>query len=52
MKGVDTDMQTTNSSSIKVADMVSKAIDKFMLLFGAVAFIWILIFLLVAMIEK
>jgi hypothetical protein len=45
-------MQTTNSPPIKVSDMVSKAIDKFMLLFGAVAFIWILIFLLVAMIEK
>ena len=52
MKGVDTVMQTTNSPPIKVSDMVSKAIDKFMLLFGAVAFIWILIFLLVAMIEK
>jgi len=45
-------MQTTNSPPIKVSDMVSKAIDKFMLLFGAVALIWILIFLLVAMIEK
>lgn len=45
-------MPTTNSPTIKVSEMVSKAIDKLMLLFGTVALVWILIFLIVAMIGK
>lgn len=45
-------MQTINMSSTKVSEKVNKAINKLMLLFGSVALIWILAFLLVAMIDK
>jgi len=45
-------MQNTNSYPTKVSDLVSKAIDKVMLITGAVALAWILLFLLVAMIAK
>jgi hypothetical protein len=45
-------MQTTNIASTKVSDLTSKVIAKLMLIIGAVGFVWILIFLLVAMIEK
>ncbi len=45
-------MHTSNILSTKVSGMVSKTIDKLMLVSGTVALVWILLFLLVAMIEK
>ncbi|MBW2485432.1 MAG: hypothetical protein JRF05_08750 [Deltaproteobacteria bacterium] len=45
-------MNTSNTLSPKVSGLVSKTIDKLMLVFGTVALVWILLFLLVAMIEK
>ena len=47
-----TDNMQTNVLSTKLSDMVSKAIDKLMVATGTVALVWILAFLLVAMIEK
>jgi hypothetical protein len=52
IKGDDKDMNTSNTLSPKVSGLVSKTIDKLMLVFGTVALVWILLFLLVAMIEK
>ena len=52
IKGDDKDMHTSNILSTKVSGMVSKTIDKLMLVSGTVALVWILLFLLVAMIEK
>jgi len=45
-------MQTIDSSPVKLSEMVNKAIDKLMFIFGTVSLVWILLFLLVAMIEK
>jgi hypothetical protein len=45
-------MQSTNISSNKASDMVSKVIAKLMYFTGIVALVWLLIFLLVAMIDK
>ena len=52
IKGDDKDMHTSHILSTKVSGMVSKAIDKLMLVAATVALVWILLFLLVAMIEK
>ncbi len=42
----------TDIFSIKISDRVFKAIDKLMVTTGTIALVWILAFLLVAMIEK
>lgn len=43
-------MQTTNST--KIYSLANKIIDRFMLAMGIFAYVWILAFLLVAMIDK
>ena len=50
-KGVNEIMQT-NSFNTKVSEVTSKLIDKIMVASGAIALVWILAFLLVAMIDK
>ncbi|MFC1827264.1 hypothetical protein ACFLZQ_04990 [Thermodesulfobacteriota bacterium] len=42
----------TNSFSSKISGMASKIIEKIMLGLGVVALVWILAFLLVAIIDK
>ena len=42
----------TNTSPTKVSEMASKAIDKFMLAAGTISLIWIMAFLVVAMLDK
>jgi hypothetical protein len=42
----------TNTFSAKSSEFVNKAIDKIMVATGTIALVWILAFLLVAMIEK
>jgi hypothetical protein len=41
-----------NIFSTRVSDLVNKVIDKLMVASGTLALVWILAFLLVAMIEK
>jgi ABC-type uncharacterized transport system involved in gliding motility auxiliary subunit len=50
-KEVTKNMQT-NTSPKRISEMASKAIDKFMLASGVISVVWILAFLLVAMIAK
>ena len=40
------------TSSTKISEVASKAFDKFMMASGTIALVWILAFLLVAMIDK
>jgi hypothetical protein len=42
----------TNSYPIKISGMASKIIEKVMVTTGGIALVWILSFLLVAMIDK
>ena len=42
----------TNISSTKVSDMASKIIDKVVMATGTLAIVWIMAFLMVAMIDK
>ena len=42
----------TNLSSTKNSDFLSKVIDKLMVVIGTIALVWILAFLVVAMLEK
>jgi len=41
-----------NFSSTKISEMTSKVIDKVVMTFGTLAIVWIMAFLLVAMIDK
>jgi len=45
-------MQTPNLASTKASAVTNKVIAKLMLITGIIGFVWILIFLLVAIIEK
>ena len=45
-------MQTHSDDSAKIYAMANKIIDRFMLATGIFAYVWILAFLLVAMIDK
>jgi len=47
-----TENMQANIFSTKISCMVSKAIEKMMVVSGTIALVWILAFLLVAMIEK
>ena len=50
-KNVNEIMQT-NSLNTKISGVASKLIDKLMIASGVIALVWILAFLLVAMMEK
>ena len=46
------EIMQTNSFNTRISGAASKLIDKLMLASGAIALVWILAFLLVAMIDK